>query len=67
MLPLLYEDRNVVFNEPSTHRSLCKDFKVIPSENLITEHKHLIIDIRIRKKREQRLCMTNKGLGGRPD
>lgn len=38
-------------------RVLCKDYKVIPSENLTTQHKLLAMDLEIKRKRKKRdLC-----------
>ncbi|KAG5590325.1 hypothetical protein H5410_040839 [Solanum commersonii] len=35
-------------------KGFCKDFKVIPSENLSTQHKLLVMDLEIRKDRKKR-------------
>ncbi|XP_055824233.1 uncharacterized protein LOC129892673 [Solanum dulcamara] len=36
-------------------KSLCKDCKVIPSENLTTQYKLLVIDLEIRRKKKKRV------------
>ncbi|XP_055822746.1 uncharacterized protein LOC129891411 [Solanum dulcamara] len=36
-------------------KSLCKDCKVIPSENLTTQHKVLVMDLEIRRKKKKRV------------
>ncbi|XP_055822267.1 uncharacterized protein LOC129890816 [Solanum dulcamara] len=36
-------------------KSLCKDCKVIPSDNLTTQHKLLVMDLDIRRKKKKRV------------
>lgn len=35
-------------------RSLCKDYKVIPSEYLTTQRKFLTVNLKIKRKRKKR-------------
>ncbi|XP_059285715.1 uncharacterized protein LOC132039194 [Lycium ferocissimum] len=35
-------------------KGLCKDYKVIPSENLTTQHKLLVMDLEIRRKKKKK-------------
>ncbi|XP_016554870.1 uncharacterized protein LOC107854374 [Capsicum annuum] len=35
-------------------KALCKDYKVIPSENLSTQHKLLVMDLKVNKGRKKR-------------
>ncbi|XP_047261243.1 uncharacterized protein LOC124894717 [Capsicum annuum] len=37
------------------NKSLCKDGKVIPSQNLATQHKHLVMNLEIKKNRKKRV------------
>ncbi|KAG5591784.1 hypothetical protein H5410_042298, partial [Solanum commersonii] len=37
-------------------RGLCKDCKVIPSENLTTQHKFLVMDLEIRRTRRKKIA-----------
>ncbi|KAG5629676.1 hypothetical protein H5410_001393 [Solanum commersonii] len=45
-------------------RGLFKDCKVIPSENLTTQHKLLVMDLEIRKARRKKIAFDRRGLNG---
>ncbi|KAG5594329.1 hypothetical protein H5410_035561 [Solanum commersonii] len=36
-------------------RSLCKDYEVISSENLTTQHKILVMNLEIKREREKKI------------
>ncbi|XP_059298106.1 uncharacterized protein LOC132050759 [Lycium ferocissimum] len=45
-------------------KGLCKDSKVIPSDNLTTRHKLLVMDLGIKMTRKKRSWMTGLGSDG---
>lgn len=40
------------------------DCKVIPSENLMNQHRLVVIDVEIKRKRNKKLCMVNQRSSG---